>query len=192
MMSSTPFPPSNPPGQAETVILEAGQTSQVRRPTARFMFAHPARFLALGFGSGLSPILPGTVGTLYAWLIYVVLTPWISGPTWLLIAAVGFVIGIWACARTARDLGVADHGAMVWDEMVAFWIVLAFVTPTTLGGQFAAFFWFRFFDMVKPAPIRYYDRTLKGFGVRGGYGVMVDDILAAFYTLLVFALWRSF
>ncbi|MCL6455497.1 MAG: phosphatidylglycerophosphatase A, partial [Ralstonia pickettii] len=71
-------------------------------------------------------------------------------------------------------------------------IVLAFVTPTTLGGQFAAFLWFRFFDMVKPAPIRYYDRTLKGFGVRGGYGVMVDDILAAFYTLLVFALWRSF
>ena len=59
-------------------------------------------------------------------------------------------------------------------------------------GQFAAFLWFRFFDMVKPAPIRYYDRTLKGFGVRGGYGVMVDDILAAFYTLLVFALWRSF
>ncbi|CAJ0902115.1 hypothetical protein R20233_04718 [Ralstonia sp. LMG 32965] len=192
MMSSTPFPPSNPPGQAETVVLDAGLTAQVRRPTARFMFAHPARILALGFGSGLSPILPGTVGTLYAWLIYVVLAPWISGPIWLLIAAVGFVIGIWACARTARDLGVADHGAMVWDEMVAFWIVLAFVTPTTLGGQFAAFLWFRFFDMVKPAPIRYYDRTLKGFGVRGGYGVMVDDILAAFYTLLVFALWRSF
>jgi len=192
MMSSTPFPPSNPPGQAETVVLDAGQTAQVRRPTARFMFAHPARILALGFGSGLSPILPGTVGTLYAWLIYVVLAPWISGPIWLLIAAVGFVIGIWACARTARDLGVADHGAMVWDEMVAFWIVLAFVTPTTLAGQFAAFLWFRFFDMVKPAPIRYYDRTLKGFGVRGGYGVMVDDILAAFYTLLVFALWRSF
>ena len=71
-------------------------------------------------------------------------------------------------------------------------LVLAFVTPTTLGGQFAAFLLFRFFDMVKPAPIRYYDRTLKGFGVRGGYGVMVDDILAAFYTLLVFALWRSF
>ncbi|WP_199031494.1 phosphatidylglycerophosphatase A [Ralstonia sp. ASV6] len=192
MMSSAPFPPSNPPGQPETMTLEAGQTAQVRRPTARFMLAHPARILALGFGSGLSPILPGTMGTLYAWLIYVVLARWIAGPTWLLIAAVGFVIGIWACTRTARDLGVADHGAMVWDEMVAFWLVLAFVTPTTLGGQFGAFLLFRFFDMVKPAPIRYYDRTLKGFGVRGGYGVMVDDILAAFYTLLVFALWRSF
>ena len=192
MMSSAPFPPSSPPGQPETVVLEAGQTVQVRRPTARFMFGHPARILALGFGSGLSPIMPGTVGTLYAWLIYVVFARWISGPIWLLIAAVGFMIGIWACARTARDLGVADHGAMVWDEMVAFWLVLAFVTPTTLGGQFAAFIWFRFFDMVKPAPIRYYDRTLKGFGMRGGYGVMVDDILAAFYTLLVFALWRSF
>lgn len=193
MMSSSPFPPSsNAPGQPETVILEAGQTAQVRRPTARFMFGHPARILALGFGSGLSPVMPGTVGTLYAWLIYVVLARWIPGPTWLVIAAIGFVIGIWACARTARDLGVADHGAMVWDEMVAFWLVLAFVTPTTLGGQFAAFVAFRFFDMVKPAPIRYYDRTLKGFGLRGGYGVMVDDILAAFYTLLVFALWRSF
>lgn len=135
MMSSAPFPPSNPPGRPETVVLEAGQTVQVRRPTARFMFGHPARILALGFGSGLSPILPGTVGTLYAWLIYVVFARWISGPTWLLIAAVGFLIGIWACTRTARDLGVADHGAMVWDEMVAFWLVLAFVTPTTLGGS---------------------------------------------------------
>ncbi|AXV73074.1 phosphatidylglycerophosphatase A [Ralstonia solanacearum] len=174
------------------MVLEAGQTAQVRRPTARFMFGHPARILALGFGSGLSPVMPGTMGTLYAWLVYAVLSRWIAGPGWLLIAAIGFVIGIGACARTARDLGVADHGAMVWDEMVAFWLVLAFVTPTTLGGQFAAFLWFRFFDMVKPAPIRYYDRALKGFGLRGGYGVMVDDILAAFYTLLVFALWRSF
>jgi len=192
MMSSAPFPPSNPPGQPDTLVLEAGQTVQVRRPTARFMFGHPARILALGFGSGLSPILPGTVGTLYAWLIYVVFARWISGPTWLLIAAVSFVIGIWACARTARDLGVADHGAMVWDEMVAFWIVLAFVMPTGFWGQFAAFLWFRFFDIVKPAPIRYYDRTLKGPGFTGAFGVMFDDIFAAFYTLLVFALWRSF
>ncbi|MNY65895.1 Phosphatidylglycerophosphatase A [compost metagenome] len=93
--------------------------------------------------------------------------------------------------RTARDMGVYDHGSMVWDEIVAFWLVLLFVTPTGFWGQFAAFLWFRLFDIAKPAPIAYYDRTLKGPGLLGAFGVMFDDIFAAFYTLLVFALWRS-
>lgn len=191
MMSSAPFPPSNPPGRPETVVLEAGQTVQVRRPTARFMFGHPARILALGFGSGLSPILPGTVGTLYAWLIYVVF-------------ALDFGADLAADRRgwlRDRHLGMHPHRTRSgrgrsWRHGVGRdGRVLARAGlrhAHHAGGQFAAFLWFRFFDMVKPAPIRYYDRTLKGFGVRGGYGVMVDDILAAFYTLLVFALWRSF
>ena len=184
--------PRDPANPAEPVTLESGQTAKVMRPTARFMLGHPARLIALGFGSGLSPVSPGTVGTLYAWLSYVVISMWIEPNTWLWIIAGGFLVGIWACLRTARDMGVHDHGGMVWDEIVAFWLVLVFVMPTGFWGQFAAFLWFRFFDIVKPAPIRYYDRTLKGPGFTGAFGVMFDDIFAAFYTLLVFALWRSF
>ncbi len=170
--------------------LESGQTAYVTRPTARFMLAHPAHLLAQGFGSGLSPLMPGTMGTLFAWLSFNVLTvrwPAVFTPlNWLIVIAAGFVIGIWACDKTGRDLGVADHGSMVWDEIVAFWLVLVLIMPASFGTQLWAFLWFRFFDMVKPAPIGYFDRRFKG-----GFGVMWDDILAAFYTLLVFALWRS-
>jgi phosphatidylglycerophosphatase A len=170
--------------------LESGQTALVAKPTARFMLAHPAHILAQGFGSGLSPLMPGTMGTLLAWLSYNVLAlrwPLLFTPlNWLLVIAVGFVVGIWACGKTGRDLGVADHGSMVWDEIIAFWLVLVFINPASFGSQVWAFLWFRFFDMVKPPPIGYFDRRFKG-----GFGVMWDDIVAAFFTLLVFALWRS-
>lgn len=160
------------------------------RPTARFMLAHPAHWLAQGFGSGLSPVMPGTSGTLFAWLSYVVLCArWpgiFTSLSWLVIISAGFVIGIWACHRTGRDLGIADHGSMVWDEIVAFWLVLVVLMPANLHTQCGAFVVFRFFDMAKPPPIAYFDRRFKG-----GFGVMWDDIVAAFYTLLVFAFWRS-
>ncbi|MGI4937603.1 MAG: phosphatidylglycerophosphatase A family protein, partial [Janthinobacterium lividum] len=150
--------------------LEAGQTAQVRKPGVRFMLAHPAHFLALGFGSGLSRIMPGTSGTLLAWLSYHVLTTrWPSVLTslhWLYLVAGGFVIGVWACGKTGRDMGVPDHGSMVWDEIIAFWLVLAFLTPAGFATQLWAFIWFRFFDMVKPPPIAWFDRRFKGgFGV---------------------------
>lgn len=170
--------------------LEPGQTAYVSRPTARFMLAHPAHAIAQGFGSGLSPIMPGTMGTLLAWLSFQVLTarwPQLFTPlNWAVIVAAGFLLGIWACRKTGRDMGIADHGSMVWDEIIAFWLVLLFVTPAGFWTQFWAFIWFRFFDMVKPTPIRYFDRRFKG-----GFGVMWDDIVAAFYTLLLFALWRA-
>jgi phosphatidylglycerophosphatase A len=170
--------------------LEPGQTAYVAKPDARFMLSHPSHLLAQGFGSGLSPLMPGTSGTLFAWLSFSVLSSrWpelLTASHWLLIIAAGFAIGVWACARTGRDLGIADHGSMVWDEIIAFWLVLVLITPAGWWTQFWAFIWFRFFDMVKPAPIRYFDRRLKG-----GFGVMWDDIVAAFYTLLVFALWRN-
>lgn len=171
--------------------LETGQTAYITKPDARFMLSHPAHILAQGFGSGLSPVVPGTTGTLFGWLTFAVLSmrwpEFFTQLNWTIIIAAGFVIGIWACHKTGRDLGIADHGSMVWDEMIAFWIVMLVLMPASFSTQFWAFLWFRFFDMVKPAPIGYFDRRFKG-----GFGVMFDDLVAAFYTLLLFALWRSF
>ena len=172
------------------ITLEPGQTVLVKRPTARFMWSHPAHVLAQGFGSGLTRWMPGTSGTLFAWLTYSVLTGrWpqlFTAPVWAGIIGIGFVAGIWACERTGQDLGIADHGSMVWDEIIAFWLVLLLMTPADGVTQIWAFVWFRFFDMVKPPPIGWFDRRLKG-----GFGVMWDDIVAAFFTLLVFAFWRA-
>ncbi len=92
-----------------------------------------------------------------------------------------FGLGVWACEVTGRAIGASDHGGMVWDELVAFLLVLFFV-PAELAWQAAAFLVFRLFDILKPPPIRYYERTF-----RNGFGVMLDDLVAAFYTLLVFA-----
>lgn len=170
--------------------LESGQTAYISKPDARFMLSHPAHIIAQGFGSGLSPVVPGTVGTLFGWLSFNVLTarwPELFTPLhWAIIIAAGFILGIWACHKTGVDLGIADHGSMVWDEIIAFWIVLLLLMPASFSTQLWAFLWFRFFDMLKPAPIGYFDRRFKG-----GFGVMWDDLVAAFYTLLLFAVWRS-
>lgn len=150
----------------------------------RFMRVRLSRWIALGFGSGLSRVAPGTAGTLWAWLAFMVLERWVSPAGWAVLIVGGFVLGIWACARTSRDLGAADPGPIVWDEIVAFWLVLLFV-PAGFGDRFGAFVVFRFFDIVKPPPIRHFERSVKG-----GLGIMLDDVLAAFYTLLLFALWH--
>lgn len=154
------------------------------RADSRFMRQRLSRLIAFGFGSGLSPYAPGTVGTLWAWLAFVVLDRWLEPVTWAAVIGVAAATGVWACGKTARDLGVADHGSIVWDEVVAFWLVLLFV-PAGFASQLAAFAVFRFFDIVKPPPIRYFDAKLKS-----GFGVMFDDLLAALYTLLLFALWH--
>jgi phosphatidylglycerophosphatase A len=153
----------------------------IKHPTVRFTFAHPARFIALGFGTGLAPIAPGTVGTLLAFPLYMLLDTWLDPLALLLLIAAFFAIGVWACGRTGRDLGVADHGAMNWDEVVAMMLILLMI-PAAWQWWVFAFFAFRFFDVVKPPPIRHIDRTMKG-----GLGVMFDDIVAAFYTLLLIA-----
>ncbi len=155
------------------------------RPTAAFMLGHPARFIALGFGAGLAPAAPGTAGTLLAFPLYWLLAQWLPEPLLLGAIVLGFLLGIWACERTGRDLGIADHGAMVWDEVVAFLLVLL-LTPSGIFWQAFAFLAFRAFDVVKPPPIRHVDRTIKG-----GFGVMFDDIIAAFYTLLLMAVVKQ-
>lgn len=157
----------------------------VFRPPAGFAFSHPAHFIAFGFGAGLAPYAPGTVGTALGWAI-----GWALGSFHVALllgaALVAFVIGMWACGVTGRNLGVADHGSMVWDEVAAFLLVLAFV-PRELAWQAAAFVLFRVFDIAKPPPIRHFERRYSG-----GFGVMFDDLLAAGYTLLVLAAAKRF
>ena len=156
----------------------------VFRPRAHFVFSHPAHFIATGFGAGLARVAPGTCGTLLAipiwWLIGGFYAPW---ATFALIAAC-FAIGVWACELTGDHLGIPDHGAMVWDETVAFLLLLA-ILPATFGWQAAAFVLFRVFDVLKPPPIRYFERRYKG-----GFGVMFDDVVAAGYTVLTLALFK--
>ena len=160
------------------------------RPGVRFLLAHPAHFIALGCGSGLARVAPGTVGTLWAWLAYLVLQQWLSAAGIGLLIAVGTLAGWWACTVTARHMGVADPGSIVWDEVIAFWLVLWLAMPMGWWGQFAAFALFRFFDAAKPGPVGWADGLFKGFGWRGGWRILWDDFVAAFCTLLVIALWR--
>lgn len=162
------------------------------RPTARFMGSHPAHIIALGLGSGLSPVAPGTVGTLWAWASYLLLQLWLTPWQIGVLIAVSTVVGWWACTVTARHLNTLDPGNIVWDEVVAFWLVLWLVMPTGLVGQLVAFALFRFFDAAKPGPVGWADNLWHGFGPKGGFGILFDDLVAAFCTLLVIALWRFF
>jgi phosphatidylglycerophosphatase A len=154
----------------------------VFRPTAQFVASHPAHLIAFGFGAGLSLHAPGTLGTLLAWPVGGLLASSIPAKVLLAVVALLFVIGIWACGLTGRRLGVHDHGGMVWDEFVAFLLVLAIV-PAMFEWQVAAFVLFRLFDIVKPPPIRWIERRYQG-----GFGVMFDDLLAAGFALFVLAL----
>ena len=155
-----------------------------KAPSLRFLFSHPAHFIALGFGAGLSPIAPGTVGTLVALPLAALLRAFTGDLGFILIVAASFAIGVWAADQTGRDLGVADHSAIVWDEIAAFLLVLFFVGADPLREAFA-FVLFRVFDVVKPPPARLIDREWHH-----GFGVMADDIVAGFYALLVFAFWQ--
>jgi phosphatidylglycerophosphatase A len=156
------------------------------RPNLRFLFDHPAHFVALGFGAGLAPVAPGTFGTLLALPIFWWLNPRVGATEFLILLAALYVGGVWVCDRTGRDLGVEDHKGIVWDEVVAFLIVL-FFTPKTSIWQAFAFLLFRLFDILKPGPIRFVEARF-----RGGFGVMVDDLLAALFTLVCLTLFKLF
>ncbi len=155
------------------------------QPSWRFVLRHPAHFFAFGFGSGLFPGSPGTMGTLVAFPIFWWLEPLLTDALFLLVLVAAFAFGVWVCEKTGRALGVADYGGIVWDEIVAFLLVL-FFTPDGFFWSLLSFSLFRFFDILKPQPIRHFDRTWHG-----GLGVMFDDILAAGYTLLCLALVKS-
>lgn len=146
--------------------------------TRRVALATPTGFLAFGLGSGLSPYAPGTVGTVAALLPAAIL---VQLPFWpaAAIVVLSFFVGIYLCGATSRALGVHDHGGIVWDEFVGLWIVLLFV-PFHWAWWLAAFALFRLFDILKPWPILWVDRR-----VHGGFGVMIDDVLAAVYALVV-------
>jgi len=139
---------------------------------------NPVHFLSLGFGSGLAPLAPGTFGTMVA-----VPLVWIMGTLsleiYLLITLLAFALGVYLCGATARALGVHDHGSIVWDEIVGLMITMIAV-PMTWQSMLAGFVLFRLFDIVKPWPIKWADQHLKG-----GFGIMFDDVLAGIFALLV-------
>ncbi len=142
-----------------------------------FNLKKPTHFFALGFGLGLAPKAPGTFGT-FAALPFILLTMTQSLYLQLIVALIICVFGFWVCGKAARDVGVHDHPAIVWDEVAGYYITMlgVAITPWTL---LAGFILFRFFDIVKPWPIKLLDKHVKG-----GFGIMVDDILAGVFSLL--------
>jgi phosphatidylglycerophosphatase A len=158
---------------------------------ARFLWAHPLHAIALGFGGGLAPTLPGATGTLLGWASFLLLDRWLGPAGWAWLIGLGFAAGLVATGYTERRVSHrAVYGTaarvIVWDHIVAFWLVLLLVTPASFGAQLVAFLLFRFFDTVTLPPVRYVQRRLSG-----GLRIMVDDLVAALLTLLVIALWRS-
>lgn len=151
--------------------------------TRRIALRTPTGLLAFGFGSGLSRYAPGTMGTLVAVPIGLLLKGLPPAAYWIALALL-FGLGVYLCDRASRALGRADPGGIVWDEMVGYWLAVALV-PVSWAWWLAAFLLFRFFDILKPWPIRQLERR-----VAGGLGVMLDDAVAALYVLALLEAWN--
>ena len=149
------------------------------------VFGHPIHFLAFGFGSGLAPVAPGTFGTLVGIPFFFFMA---SLPLWgyLSLILAFFLFGVWLCDRSSKMLGVHDHGGIVWDEIVGY-LVTMIAAPAGWEWVIVGFILFRIFDIFKPWPIAYLDRH-----VFGGFGIMVDDILAGVYAMLILQLLSYF
>ena len=147
----------------------------MNNPTLKALLTNPNHFFAFGFGSGLAPKAPGTAGTLVAIPIFWVIQDlsWPLYVSWLLVT---FVLGVVWFGRSSRALGVHDHGGIVWDEMVGYWLTM-FFAPAGWQWMLLGFILFRFFDILKPWPIGAVDRR-----VHGGFGIMIDDVLAGVYA----------
>ncbi len=153
--------------------------------TPRSVWRNPVHFAAFGFGSGAAPIAPGTFGTALGLLIYALLPPM----SWLLYGlflVASFALGVWLCDKTARDIGVHDHGGIVWDEFVGIWITM-FLAPPGWQWLLSGFVLFRVFDILKPWPIGWLDKN-----VDGGFGVMIDDVLAGVMAFICLQLATLF
>lgn len=167
-------------------------TEAPRRASASFLLAHPAHALALGLGSGLSPVAPGTAGTLWAWLSWLLLDWWLGPLALGGVLALSIPVAWWASTVAAENLHSPDPGAIVIDEIVSFWLVLWLLLPAGWLAQCAVFALFRLFDAIKPGPVGWADRLFHGSsGWRGGFGILLDDLVAAGCTLLVMALWMT-
>ncbi|HIF9463846.1 TPA: phosphatidylglycerophosphatase A [Photobacterium damselae] len=150
-------------------------------PKDLIKLSNPWHLLATGFGSGLAPIVPGTVGTLAAIPLYWVLAQ-LPFLLYLLAIVIAAIIGVTICQKTSDDMKVHDHGSIVWDEFVGFWITMAIAPTISWQWILAGFILFRFFDMLKPWPISWLDKH-----VSGGFGIMIDDIVAGFIAMI--SLW---
>ncbi len=136
------------------------------------------------------------MGTLWSWVAWWAMAPWLNDWQWATLLIGAFALGWWACTRCAQHLGLADPGAIVWDEVIAFWLVLWLIQPAGLGSQLMAFALFRYFDAAKPGPVGWADRLFKlqsgqAIGWRQGFGILFDDLVAAACTVLLMALWRA-
>lgn len=145
----------------------------------------PVHFLAVGCGAGLIPWAPGTWGTLVAVPLYLVLAG-LPLPLYLAVLAALFLLGVYLCERTSRDAGVHDHPGIVWDEVVGYLLTMTAV-PADWYWVLAGFVLFRAFDIIKPWPIRFLDRY-----VEGGFGIMIDDVVAALFALPILHALRFF
>ena len=180
--------------------MNAAEDLNLATPTFRWVRQTASRTIAFGFGSGLSPVAPGTAGTLWAWAAFLLGEYFLSTEDFIWIISGGALLGCWVCGQVSEELGRKDFGGIVWDEIIAFWIVLIFIMPTNIWMQLIAFGLFRFFDAIKPGPIGMIDRHFKKMEgndhapssilqtIWRGFGIMVDDLAAALFTLLVIAL----
>ena len=168
------------------------------KPTVKWMLGSASRTIAFGFGSGLSPIAPGTAGTLWAWASFLIGSYFLTTENWLWIIGVGILLGCWICGQVSEELGKKDFGGIVWDEVVAFWLILVLTMPMTIWMQALAFGVLRFFDAAKPGPIGLIDHHFKHLEENNnqahssikqtlwrGFGIIADDLAAAFLTYLV-------
>ena len=166
----------------------------------KLLLKHPAYFIGLGFGSGLSRYAPGTVGTLWAWASFLIFSGTFPLKFWIIFLVFSFFIGIWASSLTSKKLNKSDPSEIVIDEIVAFWVVLALLPSKAdpMGEmvmvglpdwamQLIAFCLFRGFDIFKPPPINWVDENVKG-----GFGIMLDDLVAAFFSLLTITIFLKF
>ena len=153
-----------------------------RIPQMSELLKHPILMFGFGFGSGLSPKAPGTVGTLLGLVLFIPLLLWSDWLAWM-VFIVGLFLGSAICGKSSEYMDVHDHGGIVWDEFVGIWLVLLLLPEQSLFYWIAAFVAFRVFDIWKPWPIKQIDEK-----VNGGFGIMLDDILAAIYAAAVIVL----